>query len=141
MSKPVSQLDKDHIRSLLFKYYIPTLMSLMSVTIHQIINGIILGRYVGKEGVAAVGLFGPILIILIAFALALMIGGGILIAKSIGAKNYNHAQKVFQFTTTLALLIGGIVALCSPFITRPVTIFLVGNEGGDIVQATHDYMF
>lgn len=140
MSKPVSQLDKDPIRSLFFKYYTPTLMSLMSVTIHQIINGLILGQYVGKEGVAAVGLFGPILIIFIAFALALMIGGGILIAKSVGAKNYNQAQEIFQFTTTLALLLGGIVALSSPFITAPITTFLVGNEG-DIVQSTSDYMF
>lgn len=141
MSKPVNQLDKEPIKSLFFKYYTPTLMSLMSVTIHQIINGLILGQYVGKEGVAAVGLFGPILIIFIAFALALMIGGGILIAKSIGAKNYNHAQEVFQFTTTLALLLGGIVALSSPLITRPITTFLVGDEGGDIVKSTFDYMF
>ena len=141
MSKPVSQLDKEPIKSLFFTYYTPTLMSLMSVTIHQIINGLILGHYVGKEGIAAVGLFGPILIVFIAFALALMIGGGILIARSIGAENYSHAQEVFQFTTTLALLLGGIVALSSPLITRPITTFLVGNDGGDIVQSTFDYMF
>jgi putative MATE family efflux protein len=141
MSKPVSQLDKDPIRSLFFKYYTPTLMSLMSVTIHQIINGLILGHYVGKEGIAAVGLFGPILIIFIAFALALMIGGGILIARSIGAKNYDYAQEVFQFTTTLALILGGIVAFSSPFITKPITTFLVGDDGGDIIQSTSDYMF
>jgi putative MATE family efflux protein len=140
MKSPVD-LGEEPIKSLFFKYYIPTLASLLSVTVHQIINGIILGQYVGKEGVAAVGLFGPILTVFIALALALMIGGGILISKNIGSKNFYHAQEIFQFTTTIAIILGCLTALSSPFITGPITNFLVGSENQEMIRSTYDYMF
>jgi Na+-driven multidrug efflux pump len=140
MSK-AANLDKDPIRSLFFKYYFPALTSMLSITIHQIINGLILGQHVGKEGVAAVGLFGPVLIIFISFALMLLIGGGIVISKSIGAGNYSHAQNVFQFNTTVVLLAGSVIGLSAPFVTGPITNFLVGTENTLMVKSTYDYMF
>ena len=135
------QLDTDPIRSLFFKYYFPALISILSVTVHQIINGVILAYAVGKEGVAAIGLFAPILTVFIAFGLSLMIGGGILIAKNIGAQNYDRVQQIFQFTTTMVLLIGGIVAFSAPFITRPLANFLAGTENTAVVSNTSAYMF
>ncbi len=132
---------KDPIRALFFKYYGPALTSLLSVTLHQVINGIMLGQYVGKDGVAAVGLFGPVFTILIACVLALMIGGGIFIGKSIGAGDYSYAQDVFRFSTTVILGFGVLVALCAFFLTAPLTTFLVGKDAGSIAQSTYDYMF
>src|SRR5690606_6163713 len=140
MSQP-ADLDKAAIPSLFFRYYTPALTSMLSVTIHQVINGIILGRYVGKEGVGAIGLYGPVLILFIAFSLALMIGGGILIAQSIGAKDYTQAQQVFRFSTTIALLIGGMIAASAPFTTGLVAGFLAGEKGTAIYQSTYDYTF
>lgn len=140
MKSPVN-LGEDSVKSLFFKYYIPTLTSMLSVTAHQIVNGIILGQCVGKEGVAAVGLFGPVLTVFIGFALALMIGGGILISKNIGSKHFTYAQEVFQFTTTIVIVPGSIIALSSPFITAPVVSFLTSHEGQEIVKSTYDYMF
>lgn len=138
---PSASLDKDPIRPLFFRYYTPTLASMLSVTLHQVINGIILGQYVGKDGVAAIGLYGPVFTIFIAFSLSLMIGGGILISRSIGAKDYTQAQQVFQFSTTVALLVGGIIAVSAPFITAAVTRFLAGDESTTIYQSTYDYIF
>ena len=51
-------LGEAPVKSLFFKYYIPALTSILSITLHQVINGIILAQEVGKEGVAAVGLYG-----------------------------------------------------------------------------------
>lgn len=139
MAKP-ADLEHDPVRSLFFKYYVPALTSLLSITIHQVANGIILGRYAGRESVAAVGIFGPVMTVFIAFALALMIGGGILVGRSIGAKDFSRAQHVFEFTTTLGVLFGAVIILCAPLVTTPLTRFLVGDDIA-IVQPTHDYMF
>ncbi|MDO5969017.1 MATE family efflux transporter [Flavivirga aquimarina] len=135
------QLDKDSIRPLFFKYYIPILTSLLSVTIHQVIDGAILANYVGKEGVAAVGMFGTIITVFIAFGLTLVIGGGILIGKNIGAGNYAKAQRVFQFTTTLAILFGLIITILTPFVVNDIVSFLVGNSETELFDKTFDYMF
>jgi putative MATE family efflux protein len=135
-----NELGEAPIRSLFFKYYIPALTSILSITLHQVINGIILGQQVGKEGLAAVGLYGSVIIVFIALTLPVMIGGGILIGRNIGAGDYSEAQKIFNFASTLALLFGGMVALCSPFIVQPLAGFLAGEESGMLVQSTSDYI-
>ena len=71
-----SQLGEAPIRSLFYKFYFPALASILSSTLHQIINGIILGQQVGKEGLAVVGLYGPVVIVFISLTLPVMIGGG-----------------------------------------------------------------
>ncbi len=135
------QLDKDPIRSLFFKYYVPVLTSLLSVTILQIVDGTILAQYVGKEGVAAVGMFGIIITVFIAFGLTLVIGGGILIGKHIGAGHYDKAQEVFQFTTSLAILFSLVIIALTPFIASDIVYFLVGNRTTELFDKTLDYMF
>ncbi|MDN5204128.1 MATE family efflux transporter [Fulvivirgaceae bacterium BMA10] len=140
MSKSID-LGKDPIRSLFFKYYFPVLTSTISVAIHQLVDGIILGHYVGKEGVAAIGLYVPVLTILIAFLLTLMMGGAILISKNIGAKKYNKAQQVFQFTTTIVLFMGLTITISAPFITKPIAHFIAGSENELIFKYLSDYMF
>src|SRR5687767_4212634 len=101
---------KDPIPSLFFRYYGPTLTSIMSVTVQMVVNGLLLGQYVGKEGVAAVGIYGPVLTVFISFVLALTIGGGILIARSIGAGDGAQARTILRFGTTLALVAGLVIA-------------------------------
>jgi len=136
-----NQLREAPIKSLFFNYYFPALTSILSITLHQTINGVILGQQVGKEGLAAVGLYGPVVIMFIAFILPLMVGSGILLAKNIGAANYNNAQDIFQFATSLALLFGGAVAISTPFLIKPVANFLAGSENILLVRNTSDYIF
>ncbi len=123
-----------------FQYYVPALTSILSITVHEVINGIILGRTVGKEGVAAVGLYGPVVIMLVALALPVMIGTGILLGKSIGAADYGNAQRIFAFVTTLALLLGGAVALTSPLLVQPLAVFLAGAGNASLADNLAGYM-
>ena len=135
------ELGKEPISSLFFKYYIPTITSMLSVTIHQIVDGAILAQYVGEEGVAAVGMFGSIITAFIAFGLILVIGGGIHIGKSLGAGDYNRAQEVFQYTSTLTMIFGTLVIILTPLITGQVATFLVGDNQSALFSATYDYMY
>ncbi|WP_439557302.1 MATE family efflux transporter [Dyadobacter sp.] len=123
-----NQLGHAPVRTLFFQNYGPAIISLLSSIVHQVINGIILGQEVGKDGLAAVGLFGPVVIVLIAFTLPVMIGGGVLIGKGIGAGNYGSVQQVFQFATTLVILVGTCVALTAPFLSMPLARFLAGTD-------------
>ena len=129
------------IRRLFFAYYFPAVVSMLSVTVHQIVDGVILGAMVGKEGVAAIGLYAPVLIVFIAIELMLMVGGGILFSQNIGAENPEKAQKVFQFTSTITLLIGGAIAISAPWLAPAVTKILAGGEQAKISQYTFDYAF
>ncbi|MBC3790501.1 MATE family efflux transporter [Spirosoma utsteinense] len=113
----ISDLGHAPVRSLFFRFYGPSLVSMASIALHQIINGIILGQQLGKEALAAISLYTPVLFVFIAFVLAVMIGGGILFSKRVGAQRYDEARQVFRFCTTLVVLVSGLVALYAPFIT------------------------
>jgi Na+-driven multidrug efflux pump len=136
-----NQLGQAPIRTLFFRNYGPALISLLSSFLHQVINGIILGQQTGKEGLAAVGLFGPVVIVLVALSLPVMIGGGVLIGKSIGAGHYHKVQQVFQFATTLVILMGGSVAISAPFSAAPLARFLAGTDNLALAENTADYAF
>ncbi|MCF2489126.1 MATE family efflux transporter [Dyadobacter sp. CY347] len=135
------QLGQAPIKTLFFQNYGPAIISLLSSILHQVINGIILGQQVGKEGLAAVGLYGPVVIVLVALSLPVMIGGGVLIGKSIGAGDFKKVQEVFQFATTLVILIGGCVAVSAPFLAVPLGRFLAGADHVTLAQNTADYAF
>ncbi len=129
------------IRRLFFAYYFPAVVSMLSVTIHQVVDGMILGAMVGKEGVGVIGLFFPVLIVFIAIELMLMIGGGILFSQYVGAKKVAKAQQVFQFTTAITVVIGVTIALFSPWLTPLISKLLAGGEQTNIYQYTYDYAF
>ncbi|MGN7885732.1 MATE family efflux transporter [Dyadobacter endophyticus] len=136
-----NQLGQAPIRTLFFQNYGPAIISLLSSIIHQVINGIILGQQIGKDGLAAVGLYGPVVIVLVALSLPIMIGGGVLIGKSIGAGDFEKVQEVFQFATTLVVLIGGCVAVSAPFIATPLSRFLAGAANVSLADKTAEYAF
>ncbi|CCH52440.1 Multidrug export protein mepA [Fibrisoma limi BUZ 3] len=136
-----TSLGETPIRPLFFQYYVPALISIASTTLHQLINGIILGQQVGKEGLGAVGLYGPVVIVFVSLTLPIMIGGGILIGKRIGAGDYDKVQQVFRFATTLVLLTGGVVALMAPLLARPLAQFLAGAQNAALADKVADYAF
>jgi Na+-driven multidrug efflux pump len=135
-----NRLGEAPVSVLFFKYYVPALMNILSISLHQVINGVILGQQVGKEGVAAVGLYGPVVIGLVALSLPVMIGTSILLGKSIGAADYGSAQRIFAFATTLALLFGGTIALISPLLLKPLTVFLVGTGDTSLAVSLTAYL-
>lgn len=137
----ISDLGHAPVRSLFFRFYGPSLVSMASIALHQIINGIILGQQLGKEALAAISLYTPVLFVFIAFVLAVMIGGGILFSKRVGAQRYDEARQVFRFCTTLVLLVSALITLSAPFITPFLVSQLAAGQSPLIVQYTTECTF
>jgi Na+-driven multidrug efflux pump len=137
----ISDLGHAPIRSLFFRFYVPSLVSMASIALHQIINGIILGQQLGKEALAAISLYTPVLLVFIAFVLAVVIGGGILFSRSVGAQRYSDARQVFRFCTTLVLLVSSLIALSAPFLTPFLVDQLAAGQSPLIVRYTTECTF
>ena len=136
MNTSQSDLGTAPIQTLFFRFYVPSLISMVSIATHQIINGIILGQQLGKEALAAIGLYTPVLLVSVALVLAVMIGGGILFARNTGAQRYAEARQVFQVATTLVLSVSVLIALSAPFITPPIVAYLAAGQSPPIIQYT-----
>jgi len=67
----------------------------------------------GKEAIAAVGLSGNLMMIVMAITQSLGVGTTTLISQAAGQKDQPRAELAFNQSLVLSLLVGGILAVCS----------------------------
>ena len=88
----------------LIKFTIPLVLGNLFQLTYNAIDTIIVGRYVGKNALAAVGSSGPIMNMAILFISGMCMGAGILMSSKYGAKKYDELNR--QISTTM---IGGLI--------------------------------
>jgi putative MATE family efflux protein len=120
---------------LIFWFALPMLAGNLFQQLYGIINSIIVGRFVGKEALAAVGASHPIIFSIISFIIGIAIGGTIVIAQYFGAKDMVKVKKsidtlyIFIFFASLAVSIIGIT------FSRPI-LMLIGTPADMLMEAT-----
>src|SRR5205085_2349842 len=67
----------------------------------------------GKEAIAAVGLSGNLMMIVMAVTQALGVGTTTLIAQATGRKDQSHAELAFNQSFVLSIMVGIALAICS----------------------------
>ncbi len=83
----------------LVKFTIPLVLGNLFQLTYNAVDSIIVGRLVGKEALAAVGICNPILTLFILFLNGLCMGASILMGNQFGAKDYDKLHR--QISTTM----------------------------------------
>lgn len=92
-------MTKGHIPSHLIRFSIPMILGNMIQLSYNALDSIIVGRFVGKNALAAVGTSNPIMTIFILGVSGICIGASVLMGEFFGAKNFKKLRQ--QVTTTL----------------------------------------
>ncbi len=106
------------IMPLLIKFTIPLILGNLFQLTYNAVDSIIVGHFVGKEALAAVGICNPISTLMILFLNGLCMGAGILMGTQYGAKEYDTLKR--QISTTM---LSGVIF--SIFLTVICIIFAV----------------
>lgn len=106
---------------ILIKFTIPLVLGNLLQLTYNAVDGIIVGRYVGKEALAAVGTSNPLMTLVMLFVQGICLGAGILVGTLYGAKDYKTLKRevstamisgvVFSLTLTAVCLTGAPVFL------------------------------
>lgn len=101
---------------ILIKFTIPLVLGNLLQLTYNAVDGIIVGRYVGKEALAAVGTSNPLMTLVMLFVQGICLGAGILVGTLYGAKDFKTLKRevstamisgvVFSLTLTAICLIG-----------------------------------
>ena len=105
---------------LILKFSIPMLIGNLFQQLYNIIDAVIVGNYVGKDALAAVGATGALNFLIFSLALGLSAGISIVISQFFGAKDDENVKKSFAtaaYTIVGASIIMGIVGF---FLSRPL---------------------
>ncbi|MBI2843127.1 MAG: MATE family efflux transporter [Armatimonadetes bacterium] len=133
-------ITSGHIWSAVWYLAWPTAINTLILTGYSIINRMFLGRL--PEGVApalaAVGIGGTTLMIQFALMIGLAVGASALVARFLGAENYDDANDATRQAMIISILGGVVSAVPLIAFARPIVSF-VGAKGPAVPLAA-DYL-
>lgn len=80
----------------ILRFAMPMLVGHMFQQLYTFVDQIIVGRYLGKEALAAVGASFPVIFTLIALIIGIATGGTIVISQFFGAKNFSKVKRAID---------------------------------------------
>lgn len=119
-------------------FALPIMASSMLQYNYNLIDNMIVGRYVGTDALAAVGSVGSINGFIIGTALGLTSGFTIAVAQSFGAGDKKKMNKYAGNSITLALIIGVIIVIVAHLLCYPLLRLL--NTPENIIDMAASYL-
>ena len=112
----------------LLRFVVSPIMMMIFTSLYSVVDGFFVSNFVGKTSFAAVNLIMPIMMGTGSIGFMIGSGGSAIVAKTLGEKKNELANRYFSMLVYAAAVIGiTISAVCFIFI-RPISIFL-GAEG------------
>lgn len=123
---------------LILRFSVPMLIGNLFQQFYNMVDSIVVGKYVGKDALAAVGTCGPPNFFIFSLALGLAAGVSIVISQFYGAKDYEKVRKSFAtaiYIIIVAAILMGIIGFVS---ARSILTLL--NTPADIIDQATVYM-
>lgn len=116
------------IPHLFMKYALPGVAGLLFLGIQSVIDGIVLGRFVGANALASVNLVLPCYSLISAFAIVMGIGGQTLVSISLGRGDKQEANNALRSVFVFLLGMSVVVSLVIFLSAGKIASFLGANE-------------
>lgn len=117
--------------SMMDKIFLFALPLVASSILQQLFNSAdvaVVGRYAGKEALAAVGATGPVVGLLINLFVGLSIGANVVTAKYLGQQNEEGVKKSVHTSILLALVSGLILLVVGQVLVKPLLVLMAMPE-------------
>ena len=128
----------DLIRSVFKSYLTVSILSTLAATIGMLVDGIVIGRFLGQECVSALGLASPVFILIAAVAGIFSNGGTSLCANHIGRGDRDRIKLNFTVTSLATLVTGIVITIICLIAANPLAVFLGAKDG--LVDLTAQYI-
>ena len=122
------QLSDHFTYKKLFRFAIPSVIMMLFTSIYGVVDGLFVSNLVGKTEFAAVNLIMPIMMIIGAIGFMMGAGGTAIVAKTLGEKRDELAQRYFSLVVYVTAIGGLALAVIGSAFVRPLSSML-GAEG------------
>ena len=112
----------------LLRFTLPSIVMNIFLSLYIIVDGYFVANFVGKTEFAAINLIMPILGILGTIGYMFGVGGSALIAKTLGEKRQDQANRLFSLIVLVSACLGVLMMVAGFFFMRPISS-LLGAEG------------
>lgn len=133
----VTDLTNGNVTKLLLKFAFPLFVSNALQAIYNIVDMIVVGQYIGGEGMSAVSIGGDVLHLLTFVAMGFSSAGQVLISQDVGAKRMDAVRKTIGTMFTFLLGISLVISVGCYFIRNLMLDLL--NTPVESYDFTMDY--
>ena len=120
----VLDMTKGNVTSLLLRFTVPMLVGNIFQQFYNMVDSIIVGRFVGTNALGAVGSVGSITFMFFSLCLGLGSGIGILISQYFGAGQDDYVKKIIANAIYITLTTGVLMSLCGAVFAEPILRFM-----------------
>ena len=121
----------------LWRYALPLLLGNAMQLAYNAADAMIAGRFIGRDALAAEGIAGPVMNLVILAVSGFCIGAGILMSEAFGAKENSRLRRVLAVTLRFGVLLSAAVAAFGVLLTPAVLRLL--SVPADIFRITGIY--
>ena len=120
MKGNTQDLTKGSIVKAIILFSVPLLIGNLFQQLYNAVDSYVVGNYVGKVALAAVGASTPIINMLIGFFMGISTGAGVVIAQFFGAGDLSKMKKAIHNSIALTLVIGVVLTVVGLVFNDPI---------------------
>lgn len=123
---------------LIFNFAVPMLLGNVFMQLYQFVDTMIVGQFIGKEALAAVGASTPIIFMIIALVMGVGAGSSVVISQYFGAKQYDNVRTTCDTLFLFLIGAGIVVTVLGYFFSRSILNLMGLPE--DILPHATEYL-
>lgn len=120
-------LEKGSVSSVFLKYAIPSLVTVMFFGFQSLVDGVLVGNYLGADALGGVNIILPLFSFIMVLALVLGVGSQTLVSLGIGENNEKKSQDAMT-TGFFAIIVVSVLASLVLFLFGEVFVRLLGAD-------------
>lgn len=138
MDKQTNLMTEGNILKKIFFFSVPLILGNLFQQLYNTVDSIIVGNYVGKGALAAVGSSTSTINLLIAFSQGAAVGAGVVIAQYLGAKEKQKVEEAVHTAMGIALALGMILTVLGVALSG--TILRLMDTPVDVIEQSNLYL-
>ena len=110
-------LTKGPIGRQIVQFTVPLLLGNIFQQFYNAADTVIVGKFVGREALAAVGSSGALINLLVSILIGIAVGAGVVVARYYGARQYQEMRDTIHTTIAFGLIAGVVMSVLGVLIT------------------------
>lgn len=134
-----NNLGKENLGKLIFKYGVPSIITMWIFALYTIVDGFFISKYVGSNGLAAVNIVMPFINLSFATGIMIAIGGATIVGIKFGEQKKKEASRIYSLAVQLLVVLGTLISILGVMFSEFFVKLLGANSV--ILEDSKTYLF
>ena len=132
-----NKLDRDYNALALFRYTIPSILSLLFMSLYQMVDAIFVSQFVSENALASINIVYPVISVVLAVTLMLSTGGSAIVARKLGEGKAQTAKEDFSVLILTTVILSALITIFTTLFMEPLLKFMGATPA--LWQGCYDY--